>query len=75
MTRADWIFRPVLWFTTASIINVVLHEWAHALTARALGISPTIFQYWVNWDPQSASLAQVAAIRAAGPAFSLISLQ
>jgi hypothetical protein len=28
MTRADWILRPVLWFVTASTINVVLHEGA-----------------------------------------------
>ena len=29
MTRADWILRPILWFATASIINLVLLQNAH----------------------------------------------
>jgi hypothetical protein len=72
VTRADWIFRPVLWFVTASVINVILHEGAHAAMAAALGLHPTLYQYWVNWPPGSATLAQETAIRAMGPAFSLI---
>jgi len=70
-TRVDWILRPLVWFTTASIVNVVLHEWSHALTAHAFGKSATMFQYWVNWDWPSATAAQRAAVGAAGPAFSL----
>ena len=72
MTRADWIFRPVLWFVTASTLNVVLHEGAHFLTALALGLQPTLYQYWVYWDQENATAAQYAAVRAAGPTFSLI---
>ena len=72
MTRADWILRPILWFATASTINVVLHEGAHALTAFGLGLQPTLYQYWVHWDPENVTLAQQAAARAAGPMFSLI---
>ena len=72
MTRADWIFRPVLWFTTASTISIVLHEGAHAVLAAAFGLRPTLYQYWVDWPPGSATLAQEAAIRAGGPTFSLI---
>jgi hypothetical protein len=72
VTRADWILRPILWFVTASTITVVLHEGAHALTALALGLQPTLYQYWVDWNPGSATLAQEAAVRAAGPTFSLI---
>ena len=72
MTRADWIFRPVLWFVTASTINVVLHEGTHFLTAYAPGLQPTLYQYWVHWDQENATLAQYAAVRAAGPTFSLI---
>lgn len=30
MTRADWILRPILWFATASIINLVLLRSTHA---------------------------------------------
>jgi hypothetical protein len=71
MTRADWMLRPILWFTTASTINVLLHEGAHAVTARAFGIQPTLFQYWVNWD-SPATAAQRAVIGAAGPFFSLM---
>jgi hypothetical protein len=72
MTRADWILRPVLWFVTASTINVVLHEGAHFLTAFALGLQPTLYQYWVYWNPENATLNQYAAARAAGPTFSLV---
>ena len=72
MTRADWIFRPILWFTTASTIQVILHETAHAAMAVALGLRPTLYQYWVNWDPASSTLAQEATVRAFGPVFSLI---
>jgi hypothetical protein len=72
VTRTDWIFRPVLWFVTASTINVVLHEGAHALAAFAVGLHPTLYQYWVYWDQENATLIQEAAARAAGPTFSLI---
>jgi len=57
---------------TASTINVVLHEGAHFLVAFALGLQPTLYQYWVHWDQENATLAQYAAVRAAGPTFSLI---
>jgi hypothetical protein len=72
VTRADWIFRPVLWFTTASTIHVILHESAHALMAFALGVPSTLHQYWVDWPPGAATLRQEAIIRAWGPIFSLI---
>jgi hypothetical protein len=72
VTRADWIFRPVLWFVTASTINVILHEGAHALLAFSLGVPSTLRQYWVDWPPGTATLAQAAAIRAWGPTFSLL---
>jgi len=72
VTRADWIFRPILWFTTASTIQVVLHETAHALMAFALGVPNTLYQYWVDWPPGAATLRQEAIIRAWGPIFSLI---
>src|SRR5205823_3461429 len=72
VTRADWILRPILWFTTASTIHVILHEGAHALMAFALNVPNTLYQYWVDWPPAAATLAQEAAIRAWGPTFSLI---
>ena len=72
MTRADWIFRPILWFTTAATIHIILHESAHALMAFALGVPNTLYQYWVDWAPNAATDAQEAVIRAWGPTFSLI---
>jgi hypothetical protein len=72
VTRADWIFRPVLWYTTASMISIILHEGAHAVLAAALGLRPTLYQYWVDWPPGTATLAQEAAVRAGGPTFSMI---
>ena len=38
MSRADWILRPIVWFVTASTINVILHEGAHAIAAAAFGL-------------------------------------
>jgi hypothetical protein len=72
VTRADWILRPILWFVTASTITAVLHEGAHALTAFALGLPPTLYQYYVDWPQESATLAQETAIHTAGPTFSLL---
>lgn len=72
MTRADWIFRPLLWFTTASVLHVILHESAHALMAFALGVPNTLHQYWVDWPPGAATLGQEAIVRAWGPIVSLI---
>jgi len=72
VSRADWIFRPILWFVTASTINAVLHEGSHAMAAYALGFPATLFQYGVNWQDAGASLAQRATVGAVGPVFSLI---
>ena len=72
MSRADWIFRPILWFTTAWTIHVILHETAHALMALALGVPSTLYQYWVDWPDGAATLRQEAIIRTWGPVFSLI---
>jgi hypothetical protein len=72
MSRADWIFRPILWFATAWTIQVILHEGAHALMAFALGVPSTLHQYWVDWPDGAATLRQEAIIRTWGPVFSLI---
>jgi hypothetical protein len=71
VTRSDWILRPTVWFTAASIVSVLLHEWAHALVAHAVGKSTEIHQYWVNWDWLTATVSQRAIVGAAGPVFSL----
>jgi hypothetical protein len=71
MTRAAWILRPTIWFTASSIVSVLLHEWAHALTAHAVGKAAEMHQYWVNWDWLTATVSQRAIVGAAGPTCSL----
>ena len=71
MTRPDWILRPTVWFTAASIVNVLLHEWAHALMAHAIGKAAEMHQYWVDWDWLTATVAQRAIVGVSGPVFSL----
>ncbi len=72
MTRADWIFRPLLWFVTASTINVLLHEGAHAVTGFSFGMTATLHQYWVDWSGAVPTRAQEAIVGAAGPVCSLV---
>jgi len=71
VTRPDWILRPTVWFTAASIVNVLLHEWAHALMAHAIGKAAEMHQYWVDWDWLTATVAQRAIVGVSGPVFSL----
>jgi hypothetical protein len=71
MRRAAWVLRPTIWFTTASIVSVLLHEWAHALTAHAVGKAAEMHQYWVAWDWLTATVSQRTIVGAAGPVFSL----
>jgi hypothetical protein len=71
VTRPAWILRPTLWFTAASIVSVLLHELAHAVTAHAVGKAAEMHQYWVNWDWLTATVSQRAIVGVAGPVFSL----
>jgi hypothetical protein len=71
MTRAAWIVRPTIWFTAASIVSVLSHEWAHALMAHAVGKAAEMHQYWVDWDWLTATVSQRAIVGVAGPMFSL----
>lgn len=70
----SWVFRPSLWFATASILTAVSHELAHAATAFALGVPSTLFNYSVDFDVPEAETPSAAAITiwAAGPVFSLV---
>jgi hypothetical protein len=63
--------RPTLLFVVAYALNTTPHEAAHALAAYFLGFNSTIYQMWVNPDQASATAAQLAAIAATGPIFSL----
>jgi hypothetical protein len=64
--------RPTLLFVAAFALMTTPHEAVHAITGYLLGFNSTIFQMWVNPDQASATAAQLAAIAAAGPIFSLV---
>ena len=64
--------RPTLVFVAAYMTTMTSHEVAHALMACQLGFASTIFQLWVSPETADATPAQMAAIAATGPAFSLM---
>ena len=74
MTSMTWSVaaRPTLMFVAAYMTTMTSHEVAHALMASQLGFASTIFQLWVSPDTAGATPAQLAAIAATGPAFSLM---
>jgi len=44
----DWVLRPTVWLSTASMMMTILHEGAHASTAFMLGVPSTLFNYSVD---------------------------
>jgi len=63
--------RRVLWYALAYTIVIIVHEAAHAATARAFGLEPTLYHFWVDFDGDKATAWQRAAIGLAGPVSSL----
>ena len=45
MSRADWILRPILWFVTASVINIALHDGAHTPVFGLIASGILLFAY------------------------------
>lgn len=70
--RYAWFFRPIALLAAAYILIAVTHEWAHALTAYALGVPFTLFHFAVNLERGRGTLTERAAIAAAGPLCSLM---
>jgi hypothetical protein len=68
----DWPLRPALWFTVASIATTTLHEFAHALTAYALGIPSRLYSYSVDLHTMNIAVDRRALIGIAGPLAALI---
>jgi hypothetical protein len=67
------VTRRIIWFATAYTIVVIVHEGSHAVTAYALGLEATLYNFWVNIDPTNqATIGQKAAFGVAGPASSLV---
>ena len=58
-------------FVLASMVNSLLHESAHAVAGLALGLTPTISPYSVNFQPEGTPTQEVITA-AAGPVFSLV---
>ena len=67
-----WVLRPMVWFATAYMIIIILHEAAHAVTAAALGFPSTLFNFWVNHDSAGATTNERAAVGIAGPTACLL---
>jgi hypothetical protein len=69
--RGAWVLRPVVLFAAGYALLVVPHELAHALTARAVGVPATLFQFGVNLARDRGGPGERALIGAAGPLVSL----
>jgi hypothetical protein len=65
-----WVLRPTVLFATAYLVNGVLHEVAHAMTAVFLNVPETLHRFRVDIDTSLASASQQALIAAGGPVFS-----
>jgi len=70
--QTKWWLRPVVLLTAAYLIVMVIHEWAHALTAYALDVPFTLFHYGVNLARDAGTPLELAAIAVAGPFSSLL---
>jgi hypothetical protein len=70
----DWVLRPTVWLSTASMMMTILHEGAHASTSFMLGVPSTLFNYSVDHHFTQAQLAtwRPAIIAVAGPTFCLV---
>ena len=60
--KIQWVLRMILWFVTSYTIIIIVHERAHAVVAYAFGLNPTLFQFWVNFDFDRATLSQRALV-------------
>jgi len=67
-----WVLRPLVWFPASYTILIIVHEMAHALMGVALGFPSTLFNFWVNHDFTGATIAERAAVGAAGPCVGLV---
>lgn len=58
-------------FVLAAMVNDTLHELAHAVAGLAVGLTPTLSPFSVEYEPQGTSSQQIITA-AAGPLFSLV---
>ena len=69
-TRRVLTANATISFVLASMVNSLLHESAHAVAGLALGTTPTILPFGVDFPPGRSTSQQVITA-AAGPLFSL----
>jgi hypothetical protein len=62
-----WAARPTILFAAAYLLNVVLHEVAHAIVAIYLKVPVILFPYRVDVRPEDAEPWEHAVIAVAGP--------
>ena len=64
--------RRILWYAVAYTIVIIVHEGAHAIVAGTFNLEPTLYHFWVDFDPDRATAWQRAAVGFAGPLSSLV---
>lgn len=69
MSSRAWVLRPIVWFTAASMVTTIVHEFTHASVAYVLGVPSTLFSYFVDLDlaQPSATIPRRAVIGVSGP--------
>lgn len=58
-------------FVVAFGLSTFLHEFAHAITAKLVGVDPVLFHTYVSYDNSATSLNHQIYILSSGPLFSL----
>jgi hypothetical protein len=69
--RRSLLANSTLAFVLAAMVNSLLHELAHAVAGRALGLTPVLSPFSVDYIPDGTSRQQIITA-AAGPLFSLV---
>ena len=69
--KLNSFLKPTLLFFSAYVINISMHELAHALTAYSFGINSTLYHFYVDLNRDNGTAVQRIFIALAGPIFSL----
>lgn len=69
--RSALLAGSTLAFVLAAMVNDTLHELAHAVAGIAVGLTPTVSPFSVEYEPEGTAHQQIITA-AAGPLFSLV---
>lgn len=67
-----FVFKPLLLFFFAYVLQTTLHELTHAVAAAAFGLDATLYHYFVNTVKSGASEWERSVVALSGPAASLL---